>query len=241
LVGSALIALLSLLVAVPIGVGTALLINEYAPGRIRRSLVGLVDLLATVPGVVFGLWGLVALSDHTDSTAAWLATYAKFIPIFRDPDHRYGQSIFVCGLVVGIMVLPVVASISRDVMSQAPRDVCEAALALGGTRWGYITDVILPFARSGIIGATLIGFGRAIGETIAVVLILAPTNTLTHDLLGPVGGSIADLIATLFTSSSPATENALTLGGVLLLLATFLVSGSSRIVLNRQARRAGAR
>jgi len=241
LLGSVIIALIALVVAVPVGLTTALMINEYSPPRMRRSLISLVDLLATVPGIIFGLWGLIWFSDHTSSTAQWLSHWASFIPIFRDPDTTYGNSLFVCGIVVGIMVLPVVTSISREVMSQAPRDVCEAALALGGTRWGTVSDVILPFARNGIIGAVLLGFGRAIGETIAVVLILAPNNLITNHLLGPAGGSIADLIATFFTTSRGAAENAMTFGGLLLLLSTFLASLVARIILGRSGRRRSSR
>jgi phosphate transport system permease protein len=232
LVGSAIIAVIALVVALPVGLSTALMINEYAPAVLRRSLITLVDLLATVPGIIFGLWGLTELNSHSDSTARWLSHWASSIPIFRDPDVTYGNSLMVCGIVVGIMVLPIITSISREVMAQAPRDVCEAALALGGTRWGTISDVILPFARNGIIGAVLLAFGRAIGETIAVVLILSRTDLLTHDLLGPVGGSIAALIASDFEGASPGADNAMTFAGLLLLASTFIASLLARAILS---------
>jgi phosphate transport system permease protein len=238
LFGSFVIAVIALIVAVPVGVATALLINEYLPPSFSRSCVALLDLLATVPGIVFGLWGVVVLDNHFDSTARWLSHYAGFIPIFRNPGGTFGQGLFISGIVVGIMILPVIASISREVMGQAPRDVFEAALALGGTRWGAITEVILPFARNGIIGGALLGFGRALGETIAVVLILANDNLWTTHLLGPFGGSVAALIAETFTTTRGPGENALTLAGLLLLITTFIVSLGARAVLGRGHRSA---
>ncbi len=222
LVGTVLIAVIALVVAVPVSLSAALMINEYAPRWAKRTLTSVVDLLAVLPSLLYGLWGLLVLSNQTYGATKWLSNHATFIPLFREPDATYGQSIFLCGLVVGVMVIPIVTSVSREVMAQAPREACEAALALGGTKWGMVTDVILPFARNGILGGILLGFGRALGETVAVLLILSQTNLLRSHILGPGGGQIPALIANAFTSVPPLTQSALTLAG-LLLFATILV------------------
>ena len=234
LVGSMLIAAIALVVAVPIGLATALLINEYAPTWARGWLTALVDLLASVPSLVFGLWGLDALSNYVYGTTLWLSHHADAIPIFRDPSpSTYGNSIFVCGLVVGIMVLPIMTAISRDVMAQAPREACEAALALGGTKWGMITDVILPFSRNGIVAAALLGFGRAMGETIAVLTILSMNNTLWSHILHPGGGAIGPLIANFFTSVPDRTKSALVLAGLVLFAATLVINVLGRMLVGK--------
>jgi phosphate transport system permease protein len=194
-------------------------------------------LIATVPGVVFGLWGRVVFDDHAQALDRWLAHYVSFVPIFRNPGGEYGESLFDTGIVVGVMILPVITSLSREIMAQTPLENCEAALALGGTQWAMITAVIMPFARNGIIGATLLAFGRAMGETIAVVLILSPSNLYTSHLLATGGGSIAALIANLFTTSNGSTENALTLAGLALLVCTFAASLLGRAVLAGSVRR----
>ena len=139
LVGSVLIAVIAITLALPIALSIALMINEYAPVRFRSWLTGLVDLLAVVPSIVFGFWGLEALNGYVKGPVAWIAAHLGFIPIFRTTEPgNFSDSVFICGLIVGIMIVPVVASVSREVMAQAPRDACEAALGLGGTRWGTI-------------------------------------------------------------------------------------------------------
>lgn len=236
LVGSLLIAVIALTLALPVSIATALMINEYAPRAVRTVLVGLVDLLAALPSLIYGLWGLRVLSPHMHGLGVWLSTKASFVPLFRTPQQTYGQSIFVAGIVVSVIILPILTSITREVMSQAPREVCEAALALGGTRWGMITDVILPFARNGIIGGALLGLGRAAGETIAVVLILAPTDTLSSRILEPTGGSIAALIAADFTQAAGPEQSALVLAGLTLFATTLAFSIAARVVVARSAR-----
>ena len=146
LVGTVMIAAIALTVGVPVSLSAALLINEYAPRRAKRWMTAGVDLLAVLPSLLYGLWGLKVLGQQMFGFTKWLSVHASFIPLFREPDATFGNSIFVCGVVVGIMIIPIVTSVSREVMSQVPRDACEAALALGGTKWGMVTDVILPFA-----------------------------------------------------------------------------------------------
>jgi phosphate transport system permease protein len=233
LVGTVMIAAIALLVGVPISLSAALMINEYAPRWAKRWLTSTVDLLAVLPSLLYGLWGLKVLSSQAYGVTKWLSHHAAFIPFFREPDATYGNSIFLCGLVVGVMIIPIVTSVSREVMAQAPREACEAALALGGTRWGMVTDLILPFARNGILGGILLGFGRALGETVAVLLILSPDNLVRLHILGPGGGQIPALIASLFTSVPYRTKSALTLAGLMLFVTI--------LVLNFVARKAAAR
>ncbi len=235
LAGSVMVAALALVVALPVSVGTALMINEFAPVRLRSWLTGVVDLLATIPSIVYGLWGLLALSNYLYGTTVWLDHHASFIPLFRTQSAQtYGNSIFLCSVVVAIMIIPIITSISREVMSQCPRETCEASLALGGTRWGMMTDVILPFSRNGIVGGALLGLGRALGETMAVVLILSTTNTLTWAILGPKGlGSISYLTATSFEVSPGITQSALTVAGLTLFVTTLVINLVARRIVGR--------
>ncbi len=238
LVGSVEIGLVALFFAFPISIFTALMIVEFAPPPLRRTLTALIDLLATVPSIVYGFWGLEALTVWVQSPVSWLAKYFGFIPIFRTLEPgRFDDSIFICGLIVAIMIIPVITSISREVMSQAPREACEGALALGGTRWGMITDVILPFSRSGIVGATLLGFSRALGETIAVLLILSANNQVTAAILGPDGGSVTKQIAAFFPTSSPNGQSELTLAALTLFATTLIFSLGGRLVVQGGLRR----
>jgi phosphate transport system permease protein len=239
LIGTVAIALIAIAVALPIALCTALMINEFAPNRMRGWLTGLVDLLATVPSIVYGFWGLEAVNGYVRGPATWLANHAAFIPILRTNEPgNVGESVFLCGLIVAIMIIPVVASVSREVMSQAPRDACEGALALGGTRWGTITDVILPFSLNGIVGGALLGISRALGETMAVVLILSGDNQVSKALLGPGGnGSVAKQIADTFPISGIHGQSELVLAGLVLFATTLLFSMGGRLIV----RRSGAR
>jgi len=236
LVGSVLIAVIAITLATPIALAIALMINEYAPIRLRAWLTGLVDLLAIVPSIVFGFWGLEALNRYVHGPVSWIADHLGFIPIFRTTQPgTYTDSVFVCGLIVGIMIVPIVASVSREVMAQAPRDACEAALGLGGTRWGTITDVILPFSRSGVVGGVLLGISRALGETMAVLLVLSPNNVAGKAILGPGNGDVARQIAEYFPVSDIHSQSELTLAGLTLFATTLLFSLGGRLI----ARRAG--
>jgi len=239
LVGTVTIAGLAVLIAIPVSVSAALMINEYAPRWAKRTLTSIVDLLAVLPSLLYGIWGLRVLSTETYGVTVWLSHHASFVPAFREPDVTYGNSIFLCGLVVGIMIIPIVTSVSREVMAQAPRDACEAALALGGTKWGMVTDVLLPFARNGILGGVLLGLGRALGETVAVLLILSQTNGLHLHILGPGGGQIPALIANLFTSVPRLGKSALTLAGLLLFTTILVINFIARRIVGRPQVRVG--
>jgi phosphate transport system permease protein len=236
LVGSIAIALLAVAIATPISLSTALMINEYGPPRLRAWLTGVIDLLATVPSIVYGFWGLLVVSNLQAAPAKWLVHHAAFIPIFRtfNPTQQFGESIFACGLICAVTIIPIITSVSREVMAQAPRDVCEAALGLGGTRWGMVTEVILPFSRNGILGGILLGLGRGLGETMIVVLVLSPGNHLTGALLGPDGlGSVADQITENFVTSDHIASSALILLGFLLFMTTMVVNIVARLIVQR--------
>ena len=235
LVGSVAIALLGVAIAAPISLSTALMINEYGPRRLKPWLTAVIDLLATVPSIVYGFWGLLVVSNLQAAPAKWLVDHVGFVPILRTPSPgRYTQSIFACGLVCAVTIIPIITSVTREVLAQAPRDVCEASLGLGGTRWGMVTEVILPFGRNGILGVLLMGFGRGLGETMIVVLVLSPANHLTASLLGPDGlGSIALQITEDFVTSSPIAQSALILLGLVLFLTTLGINVLARLVVQR--------
>jgi len=233
LVGTVMVAVIALVVGVPVSLSAALLINEYAPRWSKRTLTAAVDLLAVLPSLLYGLWGLKVLGQQIYGTTKWLSAHASFIPLFREPDATFGNSIFICGVVVGVMIIPIVTSVSREVMSQAPRDACEAAFALGGTKWGMVTDVILPFARNGILGGVLLGLGRALGETVAVLLILSQTNVIHLNILGPGGGQIPALIANNFESVNALAKSALTAAGLLLFITILVINFTARRVVGQ--------
>ena len=235
LVGSIAIALLSVAIATPISLSLALMINEYAPRRLKPWLTATIDMLATVPSIVYGFWGLLVISNLQVAPARWLVTHASFVPIFRtaSPD-QYVKSIFACGLICTVTIIPIITSVSREVMAQTPREICEAALGLGATRWGMVTDVILPFSRNGILGAVLLGIGRGLGETMIVVLVLSQGNHLTSAIMGPGGlGSIAAQITENFVASSYISKSALILLGLVLFMTTLAINIIARLIVER--------
>jgi phosphate transport system permease protein len=235
LMGSIAIALVGVAIATPVSLATALMINEYAPRRLKAVLTGVIDMLATVPSIVYGFWGLLLISNLQAPPAKWMAKYLGFIPILRTPSpEQFVKSIFACSLICAVTIIPIITSISREVMAQAPRDVCEASLGLGGTRWGMVTDVILPFSRNGILGAVLLGIGRGLGETMIVVLVLSQGNHLTSALLGPGGlGSIAAEITENFVASSEIVKSALILLGLILFATTLGINIIARLIVQR--------
>jgi phosphate transport system permease protein len=238
LVGSIAIAVVAVLIAGPISLAAALMINEYAPIRLRGFLTSTVDMLATVPSIVYGFWGLELVSNVQAAPARWMVDHFAFIPFIRTPTPgEFVQSIFACGLVSAATIVPIITSVSREVMAQTPREACEAALGLGGTRWGMVTDVILPFSRNGIVGAFLLGFGRGLGETMIVVLVLSKANHLTLAIMGPNGlGSIAKQITEDFPTGSALAKSSLIFLGLVLFATTLLVNVIARVIVNRGAK-----
>jgi len=237
LIGTIIIASIALVVAVPLAVAMALFINEYAPKLVARWLTTAIDLLAALPSLIFGMWGRDAFQGHLTPIAKWLSDHLVAIPFFRlsKSGVQLFHSSFVAGVVVAIMILPIVTSISRDVMARAPREACEAALGLGGTRWGMIKTVVLPFGRSGIASAALLGFGRALGETVAVALLIVLTFDGNWHVLESGAGSIAALIFTKFNEAQPLELSGLVAAGLALLLLTFSVSLIARRIVGRKA------
>jgi phosphate transport system permease protein len=236
LIGTVIIATIAMAVAVPLALGMALFINEYAPFRVSRVLTSVVDLLAALPSLLFGAWGFFALQARLVPAARYLSDHLGALPLFKvSADASLAQSSFDAGLVVAIMILPIITSVSRDVMAQVPREQCEGALALGGTRWGMIREVILPFGRSGIVGAALLGFGRALGETIAVALIISISFKANFQIFKRGAGSIAALIATKFGEASSLERSGLIAAGLALFLLTLGVNVLARRIVGRSA------
>jgi phosphate transport system permease protein len=233
--GTLIIATIAMVLAVPLAIGMALFINEYAPARLRRVLTTMVDLLAALPSLLFGIWALGALQQHLVRVSKFLTSHLSVLPFMhiRSGASLTGSS-FVAGVVVAVMILPIVTSVSRDVMAQVPREQCEGALALGGTRWGMIRSVILPFARSGIVGAAILGFGRALGETIAVALIISPIVGVNTHILQGGASSVASHIAVHFGEATPIERSGLVAAGLALFLMTLFVSFAARFVVARR-------
>ena len=242
------IAIVAVIIAIPISLGLALFISEIAPARIKRPLVSLVDLMAAVPSVVYGLWALYFLQTRIISVSRWLSVWLGWIPIFKvngtgatnptDLGHEFTASTFVAGVAVSLMVIPILTSVMRESFSQAPLGEREGAYALGSTRWGMIRSVVLPFGKGGIIGGTMLGLGRALGETIVVILIISPVYTANFHFLQSGGNSISYLIANLVGDSSAFGVSALMAAGLALFALTLIVNFSASAVVARS--RSGA-
>ncbi len=232
--GTALSALLAMLFAVPLAVGIALFISHYAPRRLSQVLGYLVDLLAAVPSVVFGLWGIFWLAPKMVPLYLWLSDHLGFIPLFSSASVT-GRTILTAGLVLAVMILPIVTAICREVFLQAPTLQEEAALALGATRWEMIRMSVLPFGKAGIVSGAMLGLGRALGETLAVALVLSVNPSLiTANLIGTTNPStIAANIALQFPESFGLSVNLLILSGLLLFVITFVVNLAARAIVAR--------
>ena len=232
--GTVLSSVIALLVALPVALGVALFISHYAPRRFAGPLGYVVDLLAAVPSVVYGLWGIFFLNDHIKTVSAFLHDHVGFVPLFAS-DGIYGRSILLASVVLAIMILPIVASLSREVFLQVPTANQEAALALGATRWEMIRMAVLPFGRPGIIGATMLGLGRALGETIAVALVLSPGYLVSLRILEPAqGNTIAANDALGFGEATETGRGALIASGLVLFAITLVVNVIARAVIYRR-------
>jgi phosphate transport system permease protein len=240
LFGTVLIAGIGVVLAVPVSIGAALFLVEYSPRRFRRPLNSLVDLLAAIPSLIFGLWGKATLMPRAINVAHWLTTHLGFVPLFATKTSLYTTSTFIAGIVVAIMIVPICTAVMREVFSQAPVGEKEGALALGSTKWGVIRTVVLPFGRGGVIGGSMLGLGRALGETIAVTLIISPSFDL-HTLARPLesgGNSIASLIALKWFESGDFGQSALIAAGLVLFIMTLGVNALASTIVNRS--RSGA-
>lgn len=248
LTGTILIASVAIAIAFPLATGMALYVSEYVPRRLKRPLIALVDLMAAVPSVVYGLWGFAFLQGHVIGLARWLSTWFAWVPFLRvtgsDPRDPlatqtvYTSSTFIAGIVVAMMISPVICSIMREAFSQAPIGEREGAYALGATRWGMIRSVVLPFGRGGMIGGTMLGLGRALGETIAVYLIISPVFVIQPHVLQNGANSVSALIALRYGESGPVALSALMAAGVALFLMTLVVNFGAGMIVARS--RSGA-
>jgi phosphate transport system permease protein len=248
LVGTLDVAVVALAIAFPLALTTALFITEYASPRIKGTLISLVDLMAAVPSIVYGLWGFFLVQPLAIPVAHWLHQNLGFLPFFHvetDPNEavwaqsRYTASAFVAGIAVSMMVTPMGCAVMREVFSQAPIGEREAALALGATRWGMIRTVVLPFGRGGIIGGTMLSLGRALGETIAVVLIISPDFDIKARILEIGTITVSSLIAGRFGEATAGQLSALLTAGFVLFLITLLVNTIASIIVNRSRSGAG--
>jgi phosphate transport system permease protein len=239
--GTLLAAVLALLFATPVALGIALFISHYAPKRLAQGLGYLVDLLAAIPSVVYGLWGIVFLAAQLTPAYAWLEKHAHWIPLFKGPASPTGRTMLTVGIVLAVMILPIMTAICREIFLQTPKLYEEAALALGATRWEMIRMAVLPYAKSGIISAAMLALGRALGETMAVALVLSVGGGISLNLISPENPStIAANIALQFPESSGVTINVLIFTGLVLFLITLAVNLTARWVINRRAEFSGA-
>jgi phosphate transport system permease protein len=236
--GTVVSSVVALVIAVPLAVGSALFATEIAPPRAGRWMGHAVDLLAAIPSVVYGLWGVYFLVPRLVPPERWLDHVLGWIPIFHSRNGTYGRSLLTASAVLAIMILPIIAAIAREVFRQAPRSHREAAMALGATKWETIRYAVLPFSRSGIVGGAMLGLGRALGETIAVALVLAASFTVNAHLIEPGGNTIAANIATKFGEAGILGREALIASGLVLFAITLVVNMAARAVVTRSARAA---
>jgi phosphate transport system permease protein len=239
--GTVLSAGIALVVATPLAVSVALFITHYAPRRLAQSLGYLVDLLAAVPSIVYGLWGAAVLGPASIGFATWANSYLGWLPFFAGPVSATGRTMLVAGLVLAVMILPIITAVSREVFLQTPKLHEEAALALGATRWEMIRMAVLPFGRSGVISGAMLGLGRALGETMAVAIVLSVSGAVTFNLISSGNPStIAANIALQFPESSGVAVNVLIASGLVLFVITLIVNGIARWIVNRRREFSGA-
>jgi phosphate transport system permease protein len=243
LTGTLMIATVAVALAVPLATGVALYISEYAPPTLRRLLINMVDLMAAVPGVVYGLWGFYLLNPLIIPLARWISSTFGWLPFLGIADSHpndpletptiYESSTFVAGIVVALVIMPTICSVMRESFSRAPVGERESAYALGATRLGMIRSVVLPFGRGGMIGGTMLGLGRAMGETISVVMIITPVYRLQPEILRSGTNSVAALIALRFDAASPFELSALMAAGLALFALTLVVNFAASAIIVR--------
>lgn len=233
LVGTVLVSTVALIVGVPLSVSVALFLTFYAPARIKTLLVSVVDLMASFPSVLFGLWGFFVLMPMATYWAKLIYKYLHWIPIFSAPQPYFERSPFIAGLVLAIMIIPIVTSVSREVFAQTPLDRVQAAYALGATKWGMIRAVVLPFGSSGVVGGAMLGLGRAFGETVAVYTILNLVFRPNWHVLFGAGGNIASLIILKWGEATGLETKALLAAGFILFLMTLVVNMAANFIVSR--------
>lgn len=239
LLGTIITSGLALLMGVPVAVSAAIYITELCPRRLRPAATVLIELLAAVPSVVYGLWGIFFLAPRLQPAEQWVADRLSFVPfvgggVVTIPNY------FIAGLILAIMILPIVSSIAREVMATVPPDHKEAALGLGATRWETIRLAVLPYCRGGIVGGAMLGLGRAIGETIAVTIVIGNAPQLGKHIFDQ-GYTLAAVIANEFGEAQELHRSALFAAGLVLFVLTLIVNVAARLIVQRASRGTGRR
>lgn len=237
--GTLISALIALLIATPVGIGVALFVSHYAPRRLAAPVGYVIDLLAAIPSVVFGAWGASVLAPKIVPFYDWLADELGFLPIFAGPASATGKTILTASIVLGIMILPIITSMCREIFAQTPVLQQEAALGLGATRWEMIRMTVLPFARAGIVSSVMLGLGRALGETMAVALVLSG-GAFNPSLIQSGNQTVASEIALNFPEAYGIRMNELIAAGLVLFLITLVVNMLARLVVARYRHFSGA-
>jgi phosphate transport system permease protein len=241
LFGTVLASLIALLIATPLAVGIALYISHFAPRRVSQFLGYSIDLLAAIPSVVYGLWGILVLAPFLNPSYLWLSENLGWLPFFVGPVSATGRTMMTVGIVLAIMILPIMAALIREIFLQTPRLHEEAALALGATRWEVIKMAVLPFGKAGIISSAMLGLGRALGETMAVALVLSGSGVFTFALLTSTNpNTIAANIALQFPESSGTYTSLLIATGLVLFAITMAINMLARWVISRRSEFSGA-
>ncbi|WP_255954416.1 phosphate ABC transporter permease subunit PstC [Streptomyces odontomachi] len=237
--GTVVSSIIAMALAVPVAVSIALFITHYAPRVLSGPIAYVIDLLAAVPSIVYGLWGALVLVPHLNGLFGWLDHYFGWTGILSWQDGP-PRSLLTASILLAIMILPIITNVSREVFRQVPQTHQEAALALGATRWEVIRLSVLPFGRSGVISASMLGLGRALGETMAVATVLSPDFKIHASLLDAGGGTFAQNIASKFGEATEQGRDALIASGLVLFVITLLVNGAARAVIARRKEYSGA-
>jgi len=236
LYGTIVTGILALIMGVPIAVGTALFLSYYAPEWLKKPMVVVVDVMAAIPSIVYGLWGFFVLMPHAEYWAKLIHKYFGFIPFFDMPAPVFTRSPFIAGLVLAIMITPIVTAIAREVFAQTPLERIQAAYALGATKWSMIKAVVFPYGRGGVVGGAMLGLGRALGETVAVYTVLNLVYDIRIEVLLSAGGNVASMIVNKFGEADFVELQALMAAGFVLFLVTLVVNFFANYIINKTAR-----
>jgi phosphate transport system permease protein len=229
--GTIVTSIIALVIAVPIGVGIALFLSEdFLPSRLKQPIVFLIDLLAAIPSVIYGLWGIFVFIPFIRPLGEWLNTNFGWIPLFSTPPA--GPGIYVAGIILAIMILPIISAISRDSLVAVPPELRQAAYGLGATRWETIFKVILPAASSGILGGAMLALGRAMGETMAVTMVIGNSNVASRSILSQ-GSTVSALLANQFAEASGLQVSSLMYAAIVLFVLTLVVNVLAELIVSR--------
>ena len=234
--GTMVTGIMAMIMGVPVAVGTALFLSYYAPEWIKKPMVVVVDVMAAIPSIVFGLWGYFVLMPHAEYWARLIHKYLGFIPIFDMPAPVFTRSPFIAAIVLAIMIIPIITAVSREVFAQTPLERIQAAYALGATKWSMIKAVVFPYGRGGVIGGAMLGLGRALGETVAVYTVLNLVYDIRIEVLLSAGGSVASMIVNKFGEADQVELQALMAAGFVLFLVTLGVNFLANFIINKTAR-----